>query len=353
MHAAVNLLEHLPAGWGRYHNPCPRCHHRSLQVREHSFLCWYCGWRGRAWEFFTEILGQSPQALKSWDDQRERSYLYSQVFDWLQEDKEPARRYLESRGIDPDCYPFGYCPPGLLESRLTREALTKWGLASERGYCLLSGRVVFPVFHHQRIVHFQGRSLGNDTLRWCSTVGAPAINQYLFNAQRWQGPIPLLFVCEGIMDALTLLSLGLPAVATFGIYPPFALWRNVLAQAEALVLCYDTDRHPLGHPQAGQYISWPPVLQQFSRVYRHLPGRAYVLLPKGKDINEWRPNADAILEAIAHAPTVEAFALAAVPWPLQVQLLAAGKDPDAIAAFRQRWQDGWWEELVAWTDTFT
>lgn len=354
--SSLNLLKHLPDGWKSKENPCPRCHHRTLQVKEHSFHCWYCGWHGGVWEFWKEIRQDDRLVQQMRQERMERSFLYQQVFHWLMEYREEGELYLRRRGIDPEVYPFAYCPPGVLERKLTQTALIKWGLASENGYNLLSGRVVFPVYAGERIVHFQGRSLDPDEkLRWCSTIGQPTIQQYLFNAQRYHQELPFIFLAEGITDTLTLLSLGLPAVGTFGIYPPFRLWEKTLKLAQSLILCYDRDRHPIGHPQAEQYISWVPVLKLFGEVYPSLPGRAYALLPKGKDVNDWFLQGLEVGELQSHleqAPSIEQFVLDEnFPWWVQVCILRAGRDPEAIATFRKRYETSWWEHLVACWDT--
>ena len=346
----------------RSKNECPECHHHALTIEAEQCRCWWCGWRGDRVEFLVRLGGLSRAEALEYSgvgaELRERTALYQQVFGWCQEEREPATIYLESRGINPEVYPHGYCPPGLLEGRLSKAVLKRWGLASERGYNLLSGRAVFPVYDLRgRMVHFQGRSLEpGEELRWLSTTGARPINDYLFNGQKWmEGQrVKVLFICEGISDTLSLETLGLAAVGTFGIYPPFMGWLDCLRAAEHVVLCYDGDRHPLGHPRAKQYISWPSVLENWSYIYRDIAAPAYALVlpPEYKDVNEWlmkSGDVHTLQRYLLEAPSVEEFALEVASIGAQVRLLSAGKQPQVRREWQRRHQDNWpkiMEELV-------
>ena len=331
----------------RSKHPCPHCHHEAVSFNQDGYHCWWCGQRGDCIDFLVYFAHMSRAEALAYtglgQELEDRAALYQEVLAWCQQDSEPAAEYLRRRRINPEVYPHGFCPAGLLERKLSREARIRWGLASAQGFNLLGGRAVFPVYDNQhRIVHFQCRSLDpEDSLRWISTVGPRPITDYLFNAQQWQGTeqVDVLFICEGISDTLSLLSLNLAAVGTFGIYPPFRLWTSVLAKAEYIVLAYDADRHPLGHPKAGQYISWPSVLEQWSWEYRDLKAPAYVwLLPSGyKDVNEWlvkNGSAEALREYLKQAPPVEEFALSCASIGAQVRILGAHKRPDVY----RRWQ---------------
>jgi hypothetical protein len=347
----------------RSKNKCPECHHPALSIEEAYCRCWWCGWRGDRVEFLVRLGGLSRAEALEYSgvgqEVRERSALYSQVLEWCSEYQEQSTEYLKQRGIDPECYPHGYCPPKLLEQRLTKVTLKRWGLASEGGYPLLDGRVIFPIYDlRARLMHFQGRALDpEDELRWLSTTGSRPISDYLFNGQRWaEGQkVPVLFICEGITDTLSLASLGLAAVGSFGIYPNFASWMPCLRAAEHVVLCYDGDRHPLGHPRQKQYISWPSVLENWSYVYKDLAAPAYALKlpPEYKDINEWlieNGNPEVLQRYLVEAPTVEEFVVEAGSLEAQVRILSAGKHPQQT----QRWQEAhakdWWKliEELAW-----
>lgn len=352
------LSQNLSLPLKRSKNLCPKCHHQAVSIEENYAKCWCCGWKCDRVGFLEAFAGMSRSEAISYSgvgkELQERDALYQQVLIWCQQDPEPAAKYLASRGIDPGVYPHGYCPAGLLESKLKPETLKRWGLCSQSGVNLLKNRAIFPVYSLQgELVHFQARSLDPESeLRWVSTTGFRPINEYLFNGHRWVGLQPeVLFICEGISDTLSLASLKLSAVGTFGIYPPFSRWLDCLAGAKHIVLAYDSDRHPLGHPKAKQYISWPSVLERWSWVYGELKAPAYTLQlpPEYKDINEWLVKSHASMrilqQYLAEAPAVEEFVTVCGSPEAQVRILSKGKRPELWEKWQKDHQQDWAEIL--------
>lgn len=352
---------------------CPQCHHHSLAVQEQSYRCWHCGLRGGVVDYVAlELKVSTSEAYKILKSKMQlsdpgdtnRRLALEKVLDLCLKHKQQAVAYLESRKLDADSIVAGYCPEGLLEQHFSKQELINYGLGSENGFNLLTNRVVFPIQDSAgNLAHFQGRSLEpEDEIRWLSTRGPLPITDYLYlHHQAKCHPGEVLFICEGISDTLSLYSLGFTAVGTFGIQVDYSVWLDLFERFRYIVLCYDGDRYAFGHRKARRYKSWPSVLQNWSYISNALKERrkdlvteVYCLVPPAdhKDINDWLVEgltADTLVRHVLACPTVQQFALSALPLPdyltSLVRLMKSGSDEKALSAFRELGKDNWLEMM--------
>lgn len=76
-------------------------------------------------------------------------------------------------------------------------------------------KIIFPIMDHGKPSHFIGRSIKpDDKIRFINMKGVPLGG--LFNQDVLQMPIEEVYITEGIMDALTIESMGKSAIATMG-----------------------------------------------------------------------------------------------------------------------------------------
>ncbi|MGG6281749.1 hypothetical protein ACQ4M3_09285 [Leptolyngbya sp. AN03gr2] len=209
--------------------------------------------------------------------------------------------YLEKRGVRyaTGTYPLGYSPsPTFLQDNgFTWQSILDCGLGTKReGYELFSNRVIAPIYDSaNRLIHLQGRSLDAESdLRWLSTTQhQPNVSECVFNIQhldRWKSEFGFVFLTEGWTDCYSLLELGLPAIATFGIQ------ANLLRHARAfeglrLIAIYDNDTFDWGHSNQGQYKSWTQMLPELIRLDQHSSVEIHCVIPPArsgiKDVNDW------------------------------------------------------------------
>jgi len=176
---------------------------------------------------------------------------------------ESARRYLASRGVDPQCqetFQIGFAPAGwdhLLRALQARgfgsEVLEQAGLvvarpAGDGYYDALRDRVVFPMHDLQgRPVGFGGRAMGDGTPKYLNTRETPLFvkGKTLYLLDKARGPIRETgdaVVVEGYMDAVTCHQFGVQnAVASLG--TALTLEQVLLLKrfASRAVLVYDAD----------------------------------------------------------------------------------------------------------------
>lgn len=129
----------------------------------------------------------------------------------------------------------------------------------ERSLTYFEGRICFAVRNsYGAIVHLTGRAVDPDKEpRWLHTKGSPAINNYLYNLHRLREyDTDYAILCEGVSDCHSLLELGEPAIACFGVNLPLVQHVRSLEHLTHLVAFLDRDKYPLGHPRAGEYKSW-------------------------------------------------------------------------------------------------
>lgn len=263
---------------------CPFCHSptgmRTKQDR--YFHCYRCGASGSVLDLLihagiTNTVSESLETLAahysgtpSEGHRKERWTTYGKVFEtYVAATKQwdSPREYAARRGwgeVVLERHPIGFSPYDgyLLEQGHDKNALIALGLLNEDGYEVMTGRVVFAIRNFTGgIVHFQGRSLDpNAKKRWICTKGNPPITHYLFNQQALLEPqCPYVFLTEGVSDCYSLLQMGQPAVACFGINSPLAPHGKYFKNLEVIAFM-DRDKFPIGGPKAGQYKSWSAMM---------------------------------------------------------------------------------------------
>ena len=204
--------------------------------------------------------------------------------------------YASRRGWPID-FTYGY-GVDLLSKGFSNSELEEVGLLSKSGRQYLLDRLIFPIVnpYNQDIIHFQGRDLyGESELRWLSTKEnlGEGINKHLFNLHSyWNKDISksALYLTEGIGDCLTLLNLGVDAIASFGVEP---VLKHLLLKIKpgALVIILDNDKYALGTANAGRYKSWDPFLKHVIELASIVNYPIYCVMPPDlpgiKDVNEW------------------------------------------------------------------
>jgi len=286
----IDLFETLAVGGitnRRQH--CPICdpskqHSRSLKLSDSGFICFRCG-----------QTGNSQAALKLFDlaipTTRDPSYYQldrTRETAWViyARNKTAAQDYLLDRGYPQTVLDleFGYASNSttLATAGMSSSAIESIGLNTATPQReLFADRIVFPIRNARgAITHFQARATNAESkCKWlaCSDRTYGSLNQKLYNADRigtWSKSMgPTLILCEGISDALALTSMGLPAVATFGIQQLQLMQHRELFNCN-IIAAYDNDRHPIGmNTVAGKSKSWVAMLPQLAALQRQMaPG---------------------------------------------------------------------------------
>ena len=228
----------------------------------------------------------APAAEPAPVDDATRAELLGRVFAHyrarLLEGQEGAA-YLRGRGISDEtlrAVEVGYCDGTLLAKvrppAAQRQALTALGVLTERGREALAGCVVFPLHHGDQVVGLYGRRVdANADVRHLFLRGP---RRGLWHAEKLRASDEL-FLCEGIIDALTLLDRGEPRVlALYGTAGMTAAHRELLCalQPRRVWLCLDADN--AGRKAAGELAA------ELGRA--GLPA-TIVALDAGKDLNEY------------------------------------------------------------------
>lgn len=265
---------------------CPLCgaekprdaSHRSLAVNSSTgeWKCHRCDSSGKLKEFwedgedFTSKRHRQQASLERKFSARPQPQKdKDEIPDWIPEiyakmrtafgdGMNPAAAYLHGRGI-----PY----------HIARKA--GCGFAKEwKAGGGAARRVVFPVWDGGRLVAIQGRLIDEDEKGGIKAITRGPKSQGLFLSQPDALALPLVVVCEGPIDALSLAACGVPAVATCG-----KSWPSGLPKALAfrrVGIGYDSDGP--GEEAAAKLTT---ALESFGAfVVRVCP-------PSGKDWNEY------------------------------------------------------------------
>lgn len=182
--------------------------------------------------------------------------------------------YLHSRGFNReqiDQANFGYCtgrkfwiPP---KERKTAYLL---GLTTSGGWERFRGKILLPEIKDDKVIWIQGRSLGDEMPKYYNVH----IQKPLYGLKTLQGK-NYTWVVEGIFDALSLHTVGEPAVAIIGSYLQDHQISN-FAGILGVKLCFDND-------DAG-YKSTKHIINQLKNI---IPIIQPIRLPKDiKDVND-------------------------------------------------------------------
>lgn len=107
-------------------------------------------------------------------------------------------------------------------------------------------KLIFPIMDHGKPSHFIGRSVKpEDRIRFMNMKGISLGG--LFNQDVLRMPVEEIYVTEGIMDALTVESMGYPAIATMGTAGITPSHRNLFDGVnKKFVFVFDNDENGSG-----------------------------------------------------------------------------------------------------------
>ena len=184
---------------------------------------------------------------------KEISETYNEVFRESLENPEKAITYLEGRGFNPEFLKgkVGYVRYSYKPKE--KEAAQKAGLISKKGNFLLAGRAIIPITLHGQIVSLYGRALDDDAIppHVYPATTTPSMPAALWNLDNCKNKGEV-WLCESIIDALTLVQHGYDAVGLFGTQgltdARLALLKK--SRIKKTSLLFDTDKNQSGQKAA-------------------------------------------------------------------------------------------------------
>ena len=177
------------------------------------------------------------------------SDVYNDVFQDSLKTPDKGITYLEGRGLDSELLngKVGYLPYSYKVK--DKEASERAGLISKKGNLLLSGRLVIPITLHGQIVSLYGRALDADTIpkHIYPATTEPPMPSALWNLDNCKKKEEI-WLCESIIDALTLVHQGYDAAGLFGTQgltdARIALLKK--SKIKKINLVFDTDENSAG-----------------------------------------------------------------------------------------------------------
>lgn len=148
-----------------YKTECKECHGHNFYVTPHNGVgyCFNCG--------YTEKDGDNQRSLVRYHDVAAIRQRYTELAAYYHTCIDtPHLNYLAQRGITEQQvrdYTIGYAPVtrhALLQDTIAHEA----GVSIHDGYSFLSGRLVFPYWHHGIVTDLRGRTMGDHEIRYLS-----------------------------------------------------------------------------------------------------------------------------------------------------------------------------------------
>ncbi len=303
-----------------FRGPCP-FHggtHRNFSVvpRKQMYHCFVCHESGDVFTFLMKKFGLDyptavreiaakvgiavPDVRTSGPDPNEPLYsALGLAADWfarrLREgaDAEPARRYLERRGLDDatrDLYQLGYAPQAgdelaaaLAGLGVADDVVRRAGLVVERDDGTVAprfhGRLIFPIADVRgRVVGFGGRLLGDGEPKYLNSPETALFHKgtLLYGLDRARGAIrtaETAVVVEGYVDCIRLQAAGVAnAVAPLGTALTGEQARLLKRYTRHVTLAYDADTAGL----KSTFRAGDELLRQGASV-------SVVTLPAGED----------------------------------------------------------------------
>ncbi|MFZ5868561.1 MAG: phage/plasmid primase, P4 family [Thermodesulfobacteriota bacterium] len=247
----------------------------SCRVYEDHVHCFGCGahfdgidlvrhvrgcdfWEALEWiahEFGLPVPRRDPEAQARYEAQKTISDFYEQIVRVALEHQDKAIAYLTGRGISRDvavAADAGFLPP---EYRVSdRELAACGGLLNKKGGVLFAGRMVIPIRRAGGIVNLYGRVIEPNEHRpthvYCGATDPPmpAAIWGLDDCPRGSE----IWLCESIIDALTLRTHGYQAVACFGTQGLTDKRVQLLKRRNPsrVVICFDVDANGSGQKAA-------------------------------------------------------------------------------------------------------
>lgn len=233
---------------------------------------------------------------------------------WSDEGKE-ALAYLKNRGFLTEAikkYKIGFAPhiSCLREFDVSRKELEKEGLmyAGDEYYF---NRIILPIRDMRgNLLHFTGRYISNipknekgedliprykETKTVTNVQGTKSFLAFEDLIINYSKTSDTLVIAEGYFDALSLVQLGIPAVASFGL-EKISSHHYKLSKFKNIIFMFDNDtfdKDHLKHPL--EYKSWLRIIPQIIELQLALPTLNFYtcMVPnltknkKTKDINDW------------------------------------------------------------------
>jgi putative DNA primase/helicase len=178
---------------------------------------------------------------------------YQQVFKDSLEHPVKGITYLEGRGFRPEYIEgkVGYLPYSYKFK--DKEAANKAGLISKKENFLFAGRAIIPITLHGQIVGLYGRTLDDDTIpkHIYPATTDPPMPATLWNFDNCKNKEEI-WLCESIIDALTLVEQGYDAVGLFGTHGLTDSRLALLNQSKIkkINLVFDADKNQSGQKAA-------------------------------------------------------------------------------------------------------
>jgi DNA primase len=161
-----------------------------------------------------------------------------------------------------------------LRARFSAAQLQAWGLFNADGNLrYYRHSLLLPYFDHGKPAYLQARALDPEVTPKELSLSGPIPAPY--NARLLDGLPGRLYLCEGVIDTLTLLETGFPAVGVPGASNFKAAWVPRFA-GKSVFVAFDADA--AGEAGAAKVIA----LLAEGGVEAHR-----LQIPAGKDINEW------------------------------------------------------------------
>ncbi|MFP4347501.1 MAG: DNA primase [Desulfococcaceae bacterium] len=264
----------------------------SVSPEKQIFYCFGCGAGGNVFSFLMKHEGMSfPEAVRTLArrfgievptrdltpeekrrfsereallDLNRRAMAYFQHMLWKTRAGEPARAYLERRGIKPavaETFGLGYAPKGwdhLIRSFSKKKTdpglLEKAGLTvprkSGRGFIdRFRDRIMFPIRDIRRqVVGFGGRVMDEGLPKYLNSPETPVFNksQTLYGvdtARARARETRQMYLVEGYFDVISLYQAGITnAVATLGTALTREHVRSLRGHAGEVTLVFDSDQ---------------------------------------------------------------------------------------------------------------
>jgi DNA primase catalytic core len=273
----------------------------SVNAQGQYFYCFGCGKGGDVFAFlqlyenkpFMEVLSElarragipiptlTPEVRQSIKEDRViEDILTESARFYHQSLTDEAKSYLlNERGLTQETisrFQIGFANGGLRqhlidECKFPLDVCLKAGVVREKDGATRDyfyQRIIFPNIKRGRVVHLSGRSLDGHEPKY---LHLPGEIRYLYNEDALSGKE--VYITEGILDSLSAVQAGFPAVAIFGSHSLKPEQASKLSRCDAVYLCFDGD-------EAG----WEGAL----KIGTLIGERAKIVrLPGGLDLNDY------------------------------------------------------------------
>lgn len=274
----------------------------SVNTKGQYFYCFGCGKGGDVFKFlelyekksFLEVLenladktgstipGLDADYRKSIDEDRVIQDVLKETTEFYSKNlTREARDYLiHKRGIMGETvfkFKVGYASGGLKDQLLNKhnfqpDVCVKAGVLKKGEDSTIKDyfydRIIFPNIRHGQVVYLSGRTIDNKEPKY---LHLPGEIKYLYNEDAFYENE--IYVVEGILDCLTALQQGYPAVAVFGASSFKAEYLRKISGCEKVYICLDGDAAGIkGSLRIGNIIG------EKARI---------ITLPENTDINDY------------------------------------------------------------------